>query len=145
MASKAFVKDKIFEFFQTGVDAAYPTNPPEIAYPNVKFSPTMETRWLSIIVLSGGAGQESLGSKGNRKYKRAGLITVMVMTPLYTGGTVESDTLSENIENIFEGEEIDLLDGSFCVFRNATTIDTGRDGEFYQALVNVELEYRVIK
>ena len=144
MATKAEAKDFIFAFFKAGLDAAYPSDTPPVAYPNLSFDAPTNSRWLSIVAPFANAGQESLGEVGSRKFVRTGNINILVSTPLLKG-TLESDTLCENILDIFEGSSIDLGDDTSVFFRNAKSIDIGPGPQFFLATVNIDFEYRVIK
>jgi len=143
VATKSEVKDAIYTFFSDGLTIVYPVNAIPTAYPNTEFTAPAKSRWLSIIASFADAGQESLGEVGSRKFIRSGSINVLVSTPLLTN-TTDSDDISENIQNIFEGNQITLTDDCI-IFRNARTIDIGPNGEFYLASVSVDFEYRVIK
>lgn len=143
MTTKTVAKDAIYTFFKDGLFAVYPVNTPPTAYPNADFDKPAKSRWLSVIASLSDSGQESLGEPGTRKFVRNGLVNILVSTPVLTG-TLDSDELTENIHNIFEGNQITLVNDCI-IFRNARTIDIGPNGEFYLASVNVDFEYRVIK
>lgn len=83
--------------------------------------------------------QDSLGSTGNRKYIRTGLIYVQVFTPI-NKGTDDNDNLAGSSVNLFDGVRIEDL----WMF-NGRVNTIGSDGEHYQQNAVIEFQYQNIR
>ena len=104
-----------------------------LALDNESFSPTLDIPWVRLTIRNIGGGQETLGRPSNRRYERLGSIIVQVFTPANTGLLI-SDTLTREVQRIFESESFDGVDVNNSVIR-----EIGVDGEWL--LVNVETEF----
>ena len=97
------------------------------------------TRWSVVEI---GSEQETLGAKGQRRYKRTCLLTVQVFTPT-NSGTSQAGALTEEARALFEGEEfseLDFIDG-------VNILDLGPDKEkkWQQDSVRAAFVYELTK
>lgn len=109
---------------------------------NEKFQqpPSPDTPWLRLVVRNIGGGQNTIGQKGDRRFRRKGLILIQVFTPVGKG-LKSSDVYVEMLREIFEGESFgDRIDCG-----NADTREKGEDGEHLQTNVEIVFDYDDIK
>lgn len=99
--------------------------------------PDQDKTWARVLMRSVGGGQETLGSTGNRKFRRQALIIVEVFTPRGRGlGT--GDDLAQEILSIYEARSIgglDLTDGTI------TEVPSTVESKSIQHLVQVLFDY----
>lgn len=84
-------------------------------------------------------GQESLGSRGNRKYNRRGLILLKINT-LSDTGTKQADDLAYRAMEILEGERFNGIMTDNGVIRELLP-----DGKWYSVLVEIGFFYEETK
>ncbi len=124
-------REAIYAAFATGwgTRCAY-------TFDNESFDPPTGADWVLVAVRHSASTQRSLGSVGNRKFRRAGRVFVQCFSPL-DGGTAASDILSRAARNIFEGVS---LDPERVVFTDVVVREVGpTDDGLYQ--VNVEAAF----
>jgi len=101
------------------VPVAYPMKP------TAKFIGLPE--WAKVEIQHAPSYQRSHGGKNHRRYVRTGTITIKVSLPIDIG-SARMDELTEALERMFEGRNIDGIDSSFprvgC--REAGLDETGR-------------------
>ena len=95
--------------------------------------------WLRISVLNETRAQETLGKKGNRKYRSGDRLVVQVYTATNVG-VQTGDNLAQEVLDLFEGESFSGLD-----FNNGLKRRAGADGKWYQHVAEVEFDYEQIK
>lgn len=83
--------------------SAYGLTTPVAYANNEEFEKPTNAPWIKFSVLENHANQRTIGSEGNRRYNRLGMISYQVFIPNNTG-TYEGDILCEQINNIFEGK-----------------------------------------
>jgi hypothetical protein len=86
-----------------------------------------------------GGGQETLGPKTQRKYRRRASIFVEVFTPV-AKGTKAGAVHAQAARAIFEGESFSGID---C--NNGEVREKGTDGKFYRTIVEVFCDYDEMK
>ncbi len=101
--------------------------------------PKPDVDWVRVSVRNTGGGQETLGPKTQRKYRRRGSIFVQVFTPVAKGMKAGAGH-AQAARAIFEGESFTGIDANNGVIR-----ESGSDGKFYQTLVEVFFDYTEIK
>jgi len=117
----------------TGVSLA------NITFDNEEFDPTDSTGWVRLVVRNLGRDQETLGKKGNRRFKTPALALVQVFTPANTG-IKQAGTLAQEAADIFEGESFSGLD-----FQSAPISPGGPDKKWYQLVVEAQFDFDEIK
>lgn len=106
----------------------------ETTFDNEDFTPP-DGPWVRLTVRQAGGGQETLGAKGNRSYRRIAGTFAQVHT-LADQGTAEADGIAQEILAIFEGESFSDLD-----FNDGVIREIGSDGRFYQEVVEINFDY----
>lgn len=79
---------------------------------------------------------QTLGGVGHRRFSRAGIVMVQVMTPFGDGFTLD-DTLATVARNAFEG--VSTPNGVW--FRRVAVKDIGKTGGYYQTNVTADFEF----
>lgn len=117
---------------------------PEVRWPGVTkdTSPPTTEAWARFTIRHGRDGQRTLGSTGNRRFGRSGIITIQVFTPLVAGGGL---SLAENLAIIARDayEGVGTPEGVW--FRNVRITEVGDEGAWHQDNVIAEFEYDEIK
>ncbi|MCM1497283.1 MAG: hypothetical protein NC124_02340 [Clostridium sp.] len=90
--------------------------------------------WVRISVRTTAGGQESLGSPGNRMFRRQGFMYFQIFTRSGTK-TETSDKLVQDILDIFDGVTVENI-----LIRSGSPTYTGNDGKWYQQNV----QFRII-
>ncbi len=116
--------------------AAWPGTTP-LTFDNEKFTPPAESEWARLSVRHLTATQETLGSVGNRKFARFGLVFVQIFCPLNQGLTA-SDVLVIIAQSVFEGERIT---GTTIRFLDVNVQEQGRDNDSFSIVVEANFEY----
>lgn len=111
-----------------------------IAYDNKNdnFANTKEP-WVRVAVRMTNGGQASLGSEGNRIFRRQGLLIFQVFT-LAGRGTETSDTLVQEILDLFDGKSVGYVN-----IINGSPTYTGTEGKWYQQNVQFTIIFDEIK
>lgn len=106
---------------------------PEATTPNAPYGRLYVTHVLG--------AQASLGGTGTRLFDRAGQVLVQVFAPMNGGrGIKQSVALAAVVLNAVEGREAGTI-----WFRNASLVQRGPIGPFYQANVIAEFEWSAVK
>jgi hypothetical protein len=109
-------------------------------FENETFDDTkQEVSWVRLSVRHTGGGQDTLGKKGSRKYRRAGLIQVQIFTPK-DAGLDEADGHVAVLKTIFEGESFSGVDCNDLFPR-----ERGEDGKWYLTVVECDFDYDEIR
>jgi len=99
--------------------------------------------WARVTVVHNQGRQATLvGQTGNRRFRRFGLVTVQVFTPIDDGLT-KNDILAKLAIDAFEGQTAG--GGDRVEFRNVRSNEVGPDGTWFQTNVFAEFEYDEIK
>lgn len=91
---------------------------------------------LRAFIKHGDGDQDTLGGAGHRRFSRAGVVMVQVMTPHGDGFTL-SDVLGTVARNAFEG--VSTPNGVW--FRKASVKEIGKTGGYQQVNVTANFEY----
>lgn len=97
--------------------------------------PGPDANWVRLSVRHFGGGQETLGSSGNRIYRRVGQIIGQVFSPLIKGMRTGS-SYAQDFRGIFEGTKFSTID---CL--NGRILEIGPDASHYQHNVEIDLYY----
>jgi hypothetical protein len=122
------------------------TSPPLLVYDDQPRDLPNDASWARIMVEHTFFSQATLGGKvslggGGSRFRRAGLVTVQIFTPVGDGLTT-ADPLVDLAIDAFEGEST----GSDRIeFRNARANEVGSDGAWTQVNVLAEFEYDRVK
>lgn len=102
-----------------------------------------ELVWARCIVRSLPGGQETLGTTGNRKYKRRAFARVQIYTKPGSG-TKQSDTLCQAAMTLFEGRS---LLGTTVKFFDASPAEIGLvdDNRWFLSTVTAYFDYEEVK
>lgn len=101
--------------------------------------PGPDVDWVRLSVRHRGGGQETLGPKTGRKYRRFGGIFVQVFTPVGKGEKAGSSH-AHAARVIFEGESFGGVDTD-----NGEIKEIGDNGKHYQTNLEVHFAYEEIK
>lgn len=85
--------------------------------------------------------QQTLGSVGNRRFRRFGIITVQIFT-LGDQGLSTADVFAKVALDAFEGNSTAPTE---IHFRNSRINEVGEDGPWFQTNVIVDFDYDEIK
>lgn len=132
-------RQAIQEHFYSAWGGATPLTP--IAWDNKAFDPTIQNDdWVRFSVQFVSGDQASLGTPGDRRFRRFGLIFVQIFTKA-DAGLVSSDTLGKIAVDAFEG--ISLVGNLW--FRNVGLVTIGVEGKWFQQNISAEFQYDEIK
>lgn len=137
-------RDAIQDHFNTSWAAAYaPSAAPFVAWMDVNAAtPKDDENWIRIKWMHKLGFQATINTPGNRRFRARGTLTVEVRSP--TGdGLTNSDTMVNNVQAIFEGQNVGGTDG--VIFREITPVEVGHDGPWFQVNVVVNFEYDRIR
>jgi len=110
---------------------------PLVCWPGVEGTPSPDAPWARIGIKENLAPQRTLGTPGNRRFERIGLVMVQVFAPISRGqGTQLVDQLCEVTRSAFEG----VGTSSGLWFSNCRVNDIGLDKSWYNK--NVVSEFR---
>lgn len=137
-------RDAIQGHFNTRWTAAYaPSAAPFVAWPDVNAAtPLDDKNWVRIKWMHKVGFQATINTPGNRRFRSKGTLTVEVRSPT-GGGLVDSDSMVNNVQAIFEGQNVGGSDG--VIFRDVTPVEVGHDGPWFQMNVVVNFEYDRIR
>jgi len=99
--------------------------------------PSPDVEWCRASIRHRGAGQETLGQRGSRKFERRAALFIQIFIPEGTG----TKTLSQRMQQcmtLFEGERIT---GSTVHFNDVRPEERGQDKKWLAATVEVEFTY----
>lgn len=142
IASFAVARDAIVSKFVTAWNAQTPPIP-LLRFEDVKSeTPSGNVPWAKVWVKHDPKfRQATLGGKGNRRFRRTGVVTVQIFTPSGEGLT-NNDIFAKIALDAFEGEST----GADAIeFRNAGSQEIGQDGPWYQTNVTADFEYDEVK
>lgn len=138
-------RDAIQNHLNTEWTAAYPSpaTPPTIAWQDTNAeTPQDNEPWLRVKWMHKVGFQATINVPGNRRFRARGTLTVEVRSP--TGdGLTESDAMVNNVQAIFEGQNVGGTDG--VIFRDVTPVEVGHDGPWFLTNVVVNFEYDRIR
>ena len=98
-----------------------------VQFLNEDFDKPNNSPWMTFIVKPNETLGQTIGPKGDRKFKRMGVILFQVFIPLYSSSYVGMN-LCERVIGLFEGERIGGV--VWCYKSNYSP--TGTSGDFYQ-------------
>lgn len=93
--------------------------------------------WARVSVMQTGGGQETLGRKTNRKYRRSASIIIQVYT-LQNQGVKQATQLAKQAADVFEGESFSGVDVNDAVIRGPNPEE---DGKWDQTVVEAFFDY----
>src|SRR5579859_989904 len=127
-------RDAISGHINTVWAAEYAPSPaPFIAWPDTNApTPKDNETWIRVKWQHKVGYQATINTPQNRRFREKGTITVEVRSPIGDGLSA-SDTLVNNVQAIFEGQNVGGTDG--VIFREVTPVEQGPDGAWF--LVNV--------
>jgi hypothetical protein len=127
-------REALYQAFHTAWAGATP-----IAFENEDYKETTAA-FVRFSMRNEDAGQNSLGSLGNRTFDRVGRIFVQIFTPLNVDGMVTADTLAESARAILEGTST-----SGVHIYGVSTREVGPDGKWFYTLVEAPFTYYTTK
>ena len=105
--------------------------------------PSGTESWARVTVVHNQGRQATVGGEtGNRRFRRFGVVTVQVFTPIDDGLT-KNDELAKLANDAFEGQTAG--GGDRVEFRNVRSNEIGPDGAWFQTNVIAEFEYDEVK
>lgn len=123
--------------FLTKWKVEHPTVP--VTWQNISFDPPDRSSWVRVVMLHTSGGEASIGSPGDRVFRRNGLFIAQVFTPS-NEGAADGYEFAQTILNIVDGVTIGGI-----WFRNGTVNEIGASDAFYQINVTVEFTYDEVK
>lgn len=142
IATIAAARDAVLAHWKTNWDVAgivYASLP--VMYDDVKTDRPTDGGFLRLNLHHTGGDQRTMGSEGNRKFERLGMLTIQVFTAIGDGQT-KSDLIVDIIKNIFEGRKSSV---SGIWFRAVTWKRVGVSAGFWQTNIFVNFEYETLK
>lgn len=94
-----------------------------------------ESAWVRLSVQEVGGGQQTLGSVGDRKYRRRARVDVQIFTPADSGAR-PGKLLAEQARLIFEGQSFDGLDLFDCDIS-----DGGKDEKWHMTVATTRFDF----
>lgn len=138
-ATVGAARDAVNGQINTRWQAIYPSNPPLIVWMDTNAdTPKDNESWVRIKWVHKSGFQATINTPGNRRFRARGTITLEVRSPIGDGLTA-SDTIVNNVQSIFEGQNVGGTDG--VIFREVTPVERGPDGTWFQVDVLVNFEY----
>jgi len=134
----AEARDEILAVFKSAWDATgY-----EAIYEDVKKQRPDDDDPYAVVTLRHAAGFQATlaGATGTRTFRRLGLLTIQVFTPI-GNGLQDSYVLGKVAADAFEGSS---TPGGVW-FRDVRLNEIGRDGKFFQTNVLIDFQYDEIK
>lgn len=135
MTSQTDARERIYQAFVTGWGNRTP-----ITLENERYSPALDTAWVRLTVRHQIGVQESLGSVGNRRFLRAGIIFLQIFTPLEAGMRA-ADGHVDFARGVLEG--VTLTTG--IRLYGASSQEIGAEDGWYQVNLEVSFEYEEVK
>ena len=138
------MRDAVMDHFNTLWAAAYsPGTAPYVAWQDVNLdTPLQDVDWVRPIWMHKVGYQATINTPRNRRFRDKGTLKFEIRSPT-GGGLTDSDTMVNNVQAIFEGQNVGGTDG--VIFRNVTPSETGHDGPWFLVTVNVDFEYDRIR
>jgi len=102
--------------------------------------PKTKTPYATVGVYHVTGGQATMGSIGNRTFRRYGYLEVLVHTPEGDGFTL-ADELATIVHDALEG----VTTTGGVIFRNVRAVEDGKSGSFRVTSVCADFEYDQIK
>ena len=141
-------RDEIHTLFKTAWDAGVETTGKTVLYcdsklvvPKTNDANNNPNTWARITVQHVLGYQASLSNRsGVKKFRREGIVTVQVFTPLGTGLSI-ADKVYTIVKNAFEGKH---SPGNVW-FRDVRVNEVGSSGNWFQGNVLADFEYDEIR
>lgn len=141
-------RDEIHTLFKTAWDAGIETTGKVVHYwdakkavPTTNDADSNPDSWARITLQHAVGSQASLANRsGQKRFRRSGLVTVQVFTPLGTGLNI-GDKIYKIVVDAFEGK---VTPGNVW-FRNVRLNEVGPSGSWFQANIIADFEYDEIK
>lgn len=131
-------RESIYKTFSDGWKAAYPGFP--FTFPNEKFDTNGKPEWVRTSVLHRPeSGQHTIGSVGNRVFRRRGTVIVEVYS-LADRGLARQDELQKTARDLFEGKTINGV----C-FYDAKNFEGGPYLSWWRGQVQIAFDYDEVK
>jgi hypothetical protein len=108
---------------------------PEVAWDNFQFTPEEVKPFVRFAVKHLVGSQESLGSVGNRVFRKSGIVFADLFIPKDTG-VATLDKWSKTARSAFEG-----VQSGDVWFRDVVTLEQDPDGEYLRALTQSDFQY----
>lgn len=108
---------------------------PEIAWDNLQFNPPEVLPFARFMIKHLAGSQETLGSVGNRVFRKQGIIFVDLFIPKNTG-MVTLEKWSATARTAFEG-----IQATGVWFRNVITLEQDPEEEYLRALTQSDFQY----
>ena len=105
-----------------------------------KSRPKTKTPYATVGAYHVTGGQATMGTIGNRTFRRYGYVEVLVHTPEGDGFTL-ADTLATIVHDALEG----VTTTGGVIFRNVRAVEDGKSGSFRVTSVCADFEYDQIK
>ena len=110
-----------------------------ITFDNEKFVEPTDGRWVRLAVRHTGRSQETLGGKGDRRFRSFGLVFAQVFTEAGQHMLV-ADCIAQAIVDVFDAVTFDGL-----AFEAATSREGGAEGKWNMVIVEAPFAYDDVK
>ncbi len=109
-------------------------------FANESFDPPTNAPWVRLAVLHLTGNQETLGETGNRRFRRAGIISIQVFVP-EDSGLRGIDALIATARQVFEGKT--LTSDIWCT--DCNVYEVGVSDGWYQINVETDFAYEEVR
>lgn len=99
-----------------------------------------DAAYITLAFRGGGVPSRTLGSTGNRKYTRSGVLIVQIFTPLSGGGQKPCNVLADHMKDLLESPVTGLVELVDCEIN-----PVGAEKGYYQINASVRFVYEEVK
>lgn len=140
-ATVAQARDEILTTVKTAWEDDVLSQGLVMLWPDVAGDPPENGAWGRTTVIHTGGQQATLANhQGKRRFRRTGVVTVQLFTPV-NDGQVLSDGLVAVVKDAFEG----VTTASGVIFRDVTPVEMGKHGGWFQVNVQAGFEYDEVR
>lgn len=123
----------VYQSFVEGWNPVSPEVP--FAFDNEAFDARNLSEWVRVSMRASLGGQETLGPKGSRVYRRRGAVLIEVYSPV-DRGLLRLDELTRAARDIYEGNNLDQV-----IFTDAVVTGLPPSGQWARSTVLVSYYY----
>lgn len=132
MVTTQVARETVYQAFVDGIGLPVA----QYTFANENFTPPPSLPWVRLSVQHQTGNQETLGAVGNRRFERAGQITMQIFV-VKDDGLRDMDALIATCRGLFEGR---TLTGPIrCT--DADVQEIGNDGPWFQVNIDVNFAY----
>lgn len=107
-----------------------------VAYPGVRYEPTVGTPFVRLAILQGESIQMNMAAAGRRTYRHNGMVIIQCFRPTHEGEKPALD-LADAAAAVFRGTTL----ASGIIFRSPTVDVVGAEGGWFQVNVSIPFQF----